>query len=105
MTKFTVLAVGATGSIGRYVVSESLQRGHQTRASVREAGQEASMPTDVEIVVGDLTSAGTLAGACFSPVHQRMGPCVKGSQEFVQASRSSALIQMNARLDEPLISS
>jgi uncharacterized protein YbjT (DUF2867 family) len=63
MTKFTVLAVGATGSIGRYVVRESLRRGHQTRALVRDAGQEASMPADVEIVVGDLTSAGTLAGA------------------------------------------
>jgi hypothetical protein len=63
MTKFTVLAVGATGSIGRHVVRESLRRGHQTRALVRDAGQEASMPAAVEIVVGDLTSAGTLAGA------------------------------------------
>jgi nucleoside-diphosphate-sugar epimerase len=105
MTKFTVLAVGATGSIGRYVVSESLRRGHQTRTLVREAAQEASMPTDVEIVVDDLTSAGTLAAACCSPIHHGMRPCVKGSQEFVRAFRSSALLQMKARLDEFLIGS
>jgi uncharacterized protein YbjT (DUF2867 family) len=62
MTKFTVLVVGATGSIGRHVVAESLRRGYRTRTLVRDASRGASLPPDAEIVVGDLTSATTLAG-------------------------------------------
>jgi uncharacterized protein YbjT (DUF2867 family) len=63
MTKFTVLVVGATGSIGRHVVAESLRRGHRTRALVRDAGRRPATPADAEIVVGDLTNAATLADA------------------------------------------
>ena len=63
MTEFTVLVVGATGSIGRHAVAESLRRGLRTRALVRDASRGAALPADAEIVVGDLASAATLAGA------------------------------------------
>jgi uncharacterized protein YbjT (DUF2867 family) len=63
MSTFTVLVVGATGSIGRHAVAESLRRGHRTRALVRDAGRASSIPADAEIVVGDLTDAATLADA------------------------------------------
>jgi uncharacterized protein YbjT (DUF2867 family) len=63
MTKFTVLVVGASGSIGRLAVVESLRCGHRTRALVRDARRGASLPADAEIVVGDLTSAPTLPDA------------------------------------------
>jgi uncharacterized protein YbjT (DUF2867 family) len=63
MTTFTVLVVGATGSIGRHAVAESLRHGHRTRALIRDANRASSVPADAEIVVGDLTSAATLADA------------------------------------------
>lgn len=53
MAELTVLVVGATGSIGRPVVEESLRRGHGTHALVRDAGRGASLPAEAEIVVGD----------------------------------------------------
>jgi uncharacterized protein YbjT (DUF2867 family) len=63
MSEFTVLVVGATGSIGRHAVSESLSLGYSTRALVRRAGRGASLPGGAEIVVGDLGDAATLAEA------------------------------------------
>jgi uncharacterized protein YbjT (DUF2867 family) len=39
MSEFTVLVVGATGSIGRHVVAQSLRCGYRTRALVRDEKQ------------------------------------------------------------------
>ena len=58
-----VLAVGATGSIGRLVVEEAIQRGHSVRALVRDPGKGRRFPAGVQLVVGDLTRAETLATA------------------------------------------
>lgn len=63
MSEFTVLIVGATGSIGRHAVAESLNRGHRTRALVRDASRGSSLPDGAELVIGDLTDAATLGGA------------------------------------------
>jgi uncharacterized protein YbjT (DUF2867 family) len=63
MTAFTVLIVGANGSVGHHVVAESLSRGYRTRALVRSAGKGASLPAGVEVVVGDLTDARSLSHA------------------------------------------
>jgi uncharacterized protein YbjT (DUF2867 family) len=63
MAAFTVLIVGANGSVGRYVVAESLSRGYRTRALVRSAAKGASLPSGVEVVVGDVTDAGSLSRA------------------------------------------
>jgi uncharacterized protein YbjT (DUF2867 family) len=58
-----VLVVGATGSIGELVVAESIRRGHRTRALVRDARRAAALPSDAEIIVGDLTRADSLTEA------------------------------------------
>jgi uncharacterized protein YbjT (DUF2867 family) len=58
-----VLVVGATGSVGRLAVEESIRRGHRTRALVRDNRRARGLPTDAHIVVGDLTRAETLAEA------------------------------------------
>lgn len=58
--QLTVLVVGATGSIGRHAVAESLRAGHRTRALVRGASRATSFPTGTEIVVGELTDPSTL---------------------------------------------
>ena len=56
-----VLVVGATGSIGRLVVEAALDRGHVTRALVRQPSPALAPGADQ--VVGDLTWADTLADA------------------------------------------
>ncbi|WP_369230442.1 SDR family oxidoreductase [Streptomyces sp. R21] len=60
----TVLVVGATGSIGRLVVAESLAQGHTTRALVRDAGKARRLlPAEAQLAVGDITQPDTLPGA------------------------------------------
>lgn len=58
----TVLVVGATGSIGRYVVAEAIAAGYTTRALVRDPDR-AQLPAAVEVVIGDVTRPETLATA------------------------------------------
>jgi uncharacterized protein YbjT (DUF2867 family) len=57
-----VLVVGATGSIGRLVVAESMGRGYETRALVRESKADLDL-SGAQICVGDLTEQDTLAKA------------------------------------------
>jgi uncharacterized protein YbjT (DUF2867 family) len=59
----TVLVVGATGSVGRLVVEESLRQGYRTLALVRNTGRARGLPAKAEVVVGDLTRAETLTAA------------------------------------------
>lgn len=56
----TVLIVGATGSIGRLVVAQSLDAGLMTRALVRSEAQAGDLPDGAQIIVGDLTNADSL---------------------------------------------
>ncbi len=62
-TGMTVLAVGATGSIGSLVVEEALRQGHSVRALVRSPEKARSLPQETEIAIGDLTRPSTLAPA------------------------------------------
>ena len=55
-----VLVVGASGSIGQPAVEESIRRGYQTRALVRDPAQASLFDAKVDVVVGDLTRAETL---------------------------------------------
>jgi uncharacterized protein YbjT (DUF2867 family) len=59
----TVLVVGATGSIGRLVVEESIREGYATRALVRDPGKAQRLPSETDIVVGDVTRPATLVAA------------------------------------------
>ncbi|MEU9780688.1 SDR family oxidoreductase [Streptomyces phaeochromogenes] len=60
----TVLVVGATGSIGRLVVTEAIARGHTVRALVRDRAKAAQLfRADAELVVGDVTRPDTLPEA------------------------------------------
>ncbi|WP_031069993.1 SDR family oxidoreductase [Streptomyces sp. NRRL WC-3742] len=57
-----ILVVGATGSVGRHVVSGLTEGGHAVRALVRDAGASA-LPEGVEAVQGDLADPESLAAA------------------------------------------
>ena len=83
--KPVVLVVGASGSIGQPTVAESLRRGYQTRALVRDPSQAKLFDQGVEVVVGDLTRAETLdkavagvTGVVFT--HGISGNNAKGAQ-------------------------
>jgi uncharacterized protein YbjT (DUF2867 family) len=61
--RMTVLVVGATGSIGRLVVEEALRQGHAVRALVRSLGKARLLPSEAQVVLGDVTRPDTLTGA------------------------------------------
>lgn len=58
-----ILAVGATGSIGRLVVEEAMRQGDAVRALVRNPGKERGLPAGADVVIGDVTRPETLADA------------------------------------------
>ncbi|WP_159572507.1 SDR family oxidoreductase [Curtobacterium sp. 18060] len=63
MNGLTVLVVGATGSVGRLVVAESVRQEHTTRALVRDGSRDGRLDPAAEVVVGDLTRADSLRDA------------------------------------------
>lgn len=58
-----VLAVGATGSIGRLVVDEAIRQSHAVRALVRAAGKGHQLPREARVIIGDVTRPDTLPAA------------------------------------------
>ena len=59
----TVLVVGATGSIGRLVVAEAVRQGHTVRALVRNPAKARQLPSEAQVVLGDVTRPDTLSNA------------------------------------------
>ncbi|WP_049571085.1 NAD(P)H-binding protein [Nonomuraea sp. SBT364] len=57
-----ILVTGATGNVGRHVVTQLAGAGLKVRALVRDPGR-ADLPEGVEVVKGDLTAPETLASA------------------------------------------
>ncbi len=57
-----ILVTGATGNVGRQVVSQFRHAGVVVRAMTRNPGS-AKLPENVEVVRGDLSDAGTLDAA------------------------------------------
>ena len=54
-----ILVSGATGHVGRHLVSQLLRTGAAVRALVRNP-DSAGLPGDVEVVRGDLSAPDTL---------------------------------------------
>jgi uncharacterized protein YbjT (DUF2867 family) len=61
--RITVLVIGATGSIGRFVVEEAIRQGHTVRALVRTPDKARQLPSEAHVVIGDVTRPETLTGA------------------------------------------
>lgn len=57
-----ILVTGATGTVGRHVVNQLIQAGHQVRALTRNPAK-AKLPAGVEVVAGDLAVPETFAPA------------------------------------------
>lgn len=60
--QLTVLAVGATGSIGTHVIEQTLAQGRKVRALVRSPGKLGQRP-GLEVIVADLTQPKSLRAA------------------------------------------
>ncbi|GIO14066.1 nucleotide-diphosphate-sugar epimerase [Cohnella xylanilytica] len=58
----TILVTGATGTVGRHVVKQLVQKGERVRAVSRNPAR-ANLPEGVEVVAGDLNAPDTLRGA------------------------------------------
>ncbi|MEU6044448.1 NmrA family NAD(P)-binding protein [Streptomyces griseus] len=58
----TILVTGATGTVGRRVVEQLLERGEHVRALTRDPAR-AELPAGVEVVRGDLTDPASLEPA------------------------------------------
>jgi len=58
----TILVTGATGTIGRQVIAQLIQRGADVRALVRDPAK-ADFPAGVSVVKGDLMDPDSLRGA------------------------------------------
>lgn len=58
-----VLVTGATGDVGRHVVSGLHQEGIEVRAFVRDADKARRLLGDVELAIGDLSDSGSVRSA------------------------------------------
>ncbi|MBN6057183.1 NAD(P)H-binding protein [Nonomuraea sp. RK-328] len=62
----TILVTGATGTVGRLVVDELVQAGHQVRALTRNPSRASELlPAGVEVVAADLADPDSLAPALY----------------------------------------
>ena len=100
-TKPIVLVVGASGSIGQPVVAESMRRGYQTRALVRDPAQAEMFGDGVDVVVGDLTRAETLEKAVAGVMgviftHGISGNDPKGAEAVNYGAVRNVLSALNA---------
>ncbi|MBB5074903.1 NAD(P)H-binding protein [Nonomuraea endophytica] len=58
----TILVTGATGSVGRHIVAQLVERGERVRALTRDPSR-ATFPAGVEVAAGDLQVIESLAPA------------------------------------------
>jgi dihydroflavonol-4-reductase len=59
------LVTGATGLLGRHLVSQLCDRGYTVRVLVRTVKQREFFPENVEVVTGDIRTAGDVDAAVF----------------------------------------
>jgi uncharacterized protein YbjT (DUF2867 family) len=81
----TILITGATGTIGRLVIPELLERGHDVRALSRDAARAvAGLPDAVAVVEGSLATVPTSAFDGVDAVF--LFPASEGVDEFVESA-------------------
>ena len=86
----TILVTGATGTVGRHVVDQLLQKGEQVRAVSRNPAK-ANLPEDVEVVAGDLNAPDTLQAALEG---------VKGMFLIISSDEPNAVLETQPKVIE-----
>jgi uncharacterized protein YbjT (DUF2867 family) len=86
----TILITGATGAVGRHLVSVLLDRGASVRALTRKP-EDAALPEGVEVVAGDLSDASTLGPHVFEGVDRAFVFPAQGVEAFVEAATAAGI--------------
>lgn len=82
----TILVTGATGTIGRHLVSALLERGAAVRALTRKP-EDAGLPAGVEVVGGDMSDPAALGPEFFAGVDRVfVFPAEGGVDALVEAA-------------------
>jgi len=87
-TPHTILVTGATGQVGRHLVTELLAAGHRVRALSRTP-EKANLPEAVDVVAGDF--AGELPGGLFKDVDAAFVIAADGAAAFVEAAAAAGV--------------
>ncbi|MBL7259336.1 NAD(P)H-binding protein [Paractinoplanes lichenicola] len=87
----TILVTGATGAVGRTLISALVSAGAQVRAVSRKP-REAELPDGVEVVGADLTVPSTLTADLFDGVDRMfVFPVDRGVAEVVAAATAAGV--------------
>ncbi|QDZ15506.1 SDR family oxidoreductase [Humibacter ginsenosidimutans] len=86
----TILVTGATGAVGRHLVSTLLEHGSRVRAVTR-APEKAALPPEVEVVAADLGDPGTLGDAVFAGIDRAFVFPADGVDRFVEAASGAGI--------------
>ncbi|MEU4128974.1 SDR family oxidoreductase [Streptomyces wuyuanensis] len=78
----TILVTGATGNVGRHVVTELLKAGESVRALTRRP-DTAGLPAGTQVVPGDLERPGTLPDALAGAERMFLFPVPETAEEVV----------------------
>src|SRR5262249_44576849 len=102
-----VLVIGATGNIGRQVVSQLASTGTQVRAMTRKP-DAAGLPPQIEVMRGDLTVPDTLDG-CLKGIDSVFlvwtapaSAVVPGLNRIVRLARRIVLLSAPIKTPHPL---
>ena len=98
-----IFITGATGYMGRQVVSRLLERGHQVRALIRP-GSEAKLPSGCEVIVGKALDHSTYTGRVqpadtFVQLVGVSHPSPAKAAQFRSVDLASALNSVSAAVD------
>ena len=88
------LITGSTGHIGRGLVEQLHKDGHDVRALVRDASRANLLPDGIDIAVGNLDDAGSVAAALRgvdSVFLLQVGPGTTQTQIMIDAARSAGV--------------
>jgi uncharacterized protein YbjT (DUF2867 family) len=102
----TILVTGATGAVGRHLVTTLVERGARVRALTRKPA-DAAFPDGVDVVAGDLGDATTLGPQVFEGVDRAFLFPAQGVETFVEAAvaagvhRFTVLSSLAAALEFP----
>ncbi len=91
------LITGATGNIGREVVEQLHEQGHDVRALVRDPSRAELLPAGIDIAVGDLDDADSVVAALRgvdSVFLLHAGPGTTQTQIMIDATRSVRVNQI-----------
>jgi uncharacterized protein YbjT (DUF2867 family) len=86
----TILVTGATGFVGRHVVTQLAARGERVRAMTRNP-QNASVPAEVEVVRGDLLDPPSMADALAGVDRMYLFPEPSTAAEVVATARRAGV--------------